>query len=61
MWIGGCCWLACLGLGATAVSAAVVASFCFPFGGEISLSVLLCLHVLSVIVLAVMQEYSWVC
>ncbi|KEH31651.1 transmembrane protein, putative [Medicago truncatula] len=47
--------------GATAVSAAVVASFCFPFGGEISLSVLLCLHVLSVIVLAVMQEYSWVC
>lgn len=61
MWIGGCCWLACLGLGAAAVSAAVVASFCFPFGGEISLSVLLCLHVLSVIVLAVMQEYSWVC
>jgi len=47
----------CLGLGAAVVSAVVVAAFCFPFGGEISLLVLLCLHVLSVIVLTVMQEY----
>jgi len=24
MWIGGCCWLACLGLGVAAVSGAVL-------------------------------------
>jgi len=37
-----------------------VVAFCLPFGGEIFVSILICLQYLSSIVMVVMQEYSWV-